>query len=47
MHSVVFFQFPEFLPKILSILLKFVKILKNSVVDLIFKDKKMLPATFI
>ena len=34
--------FPEFLPKFSPILLKFVKIFKNSVVDFIFKDKQAL-----
>ena len=33
-------HFPEFLPKISSILLKDVKILNNSFVDFIFKDTK-------
>ena len=43
MNSVVFihiFCSFESLPKILPILLKFVQILKNSVVDFIFQDKK-------
>ena len=34
--------FPEFSPKFSSILLKFNKIFKNSVVDYIFKDKQAL-----
>ena len=33
-------QFQEFLSKTLSTLLKFVKTVNNSVVDLIFKDTK-------
>ena len=33
-------HFQEFLSKILSTLLKFVKTVNNSVVDLIFKDTK-------
>ena len=33
-------HFPEFLPKISSILLKYAKILNNSDVNFIFKDKK-------
>ena len=35
-------NFPEFLPKFSPILLKFVKIFKNSVVDFISKDKQAL-----
>ena len=35
-------HFPEFLPKFLSILLKFVIIFKNSVVDFIFEDEQAL-----
>ena len=34
-------HFPEFLPKFLSILLKYVKIVNNSTVDFISKDKKV------
>ena len=34
--------FPEVLPKIYLILLKYVKLVNDSVVDLIFKDKKVL-----
>ena len=35
-------HFLEFLPKFSSILLKFVVIFKNSVVDFIFKDEQAL-----
>ena len=43
MNSHCFYShFPEFLPKFSPILLKFVKIIKNSVVDFIFKDKQAL-----
>ena len=43
MNSHCFYlHFPEFLPKFLPILLKFVKIFKNSVFDFIFKDKQAL-----
>ena len=44
MNSRCFYShFPKFLPKFLSILLKFVEIFsKNSVVDFIFKDKQAL-----
>ena len=43
MNSRCFYShFPEFLPKFSPILLKFVKIFKNSVVDFIFKDKQAL-----
>ena len=38
----IFSHFSEFLPKILSILVKYVKIVNNSTVDFIFKDKKVL-----
>ena len=33
-------HFPEFSPKFSSILLKFAKIVNNSTIDFIFKDKK-------
>ena len=43
MNSRCFFShFSEFLPKFSSILLKFVIIFKNSVVDFIFEDKQAL-----
>ena len=43
MNSRCFYShFPKFLPKFLSILLKFVEIFKSSVVDFIFKDKQAL-----
>ena len=35
-------HFPEFLPKFSSILLKFVIIFKNSVVEFIFEDEQAL-----
>ena len=40
MNFVVLFTFSGIFAKILSILLKFVKLLKNSVVDFNFKDTK-------
>ena len=41
MNSSCFYShFPEFLPKFSPILLKFVIIFKNSVVDFIFEDKQ-------
>ena len=44
---VVYSHFPKFLPNFSSILLKFVEIFKNSVVDFIFKDKKALSIILI
>ena len=40
-------HFPEFLPKFSPILLRFVKIFKNSVVYFIFKDKQAFLIVFI
>ena len=43
MNSRCFYShFPEFLPKFSSILLKFVIIFINSIVDFIFEDEKAL-----
>ena len=43
MNSCCFYShFPEFLPKLSSILVKFVIIFINSVVDFIFEDKQAL-----
>ena len=38
----IYSHFPEFLPIILSVLLRYVESVNNSVVDFIFKDKKVL-----
>ena len=39
-HNYFYSHFPEFSPKISSILLTNVKIVNNNTVDFIFKDKK-------
>ena len=43
MNSRCFYShFPEFLPKFSSILIKFVTIFNNSVIDFIFEDEQAL-----
>ena len=39
---VIFMKFSEFLPKISSILVKYVKIVNKNLVDFIFKDQRIL-----
>ena len=40
-------NFPDILPKILSILLNYERIVNNSTVNFMFKDKKELLTVFI